>query len=586
MVAVGYALGGFKVFPVHTVHDGACSCSKGALCESRGKHPWTEHGHKDATTDQKTLLEWWTRSPDANIGIATGAESGIVVVDVDPRNGGDETLRQIEAAHGALPKTPQSRTGSDGSHLLFRHPGGSVKSAAGALGPGVDVKGDGGYIVAPPSRHASGSSYRWVHDPAFTPLADLPKWVVAEMAAKADSVGTGNSVAGDGTSIATGQRNATLASLAGSMRKRGMTADEIEAAIRAVNGGRCQPPLADDEVQAIAQSVARYPAGAAATSAPVTVAPPITITVRTARELCALPDPPTTDHLLGPLVVRGHRLVLGGHTGQGKTTLSLQLVRAVVLGDDFLDWQGAGGRALFIDAEQGIRTIKRRLTEAYLDQCDKIDYLSVPEGLALDTDPHHVAEIERVLASGDYSVVVADPLYKLHAGDSNDERSAVDLMKQFDKWRADYGFAFILPVHCRKPVAKTKFTMHEFFGSSAYLRGAEVVVGVQVVNPGFSRLHFFKDRDGDLPFGERWGLLFDRATGYTRDPSDGQPKLTTEDKVAELLAQKPGITQKELMNATGRAERTIRKALSDIGADSQRDTSTGEKSWSLPQVPV
>ena len=100
--------------------------------------------------------------------------------------------------------------------------------------------------------------------------------------------------------------------------------------------------------------------------------------------------------------------------------------------------------------------------------------------------------------------MLVDPLYKAHTGDSNDERSAVDLMRRFDKWRDDLGFALIIPVHTRKPPPATKFTVNELFGSSAYQRGAEIVLGLQRVRPGYSRLHFFKDRDGDLPVGTAW----------------------------------------------------------------------------------
>src|ERR1035437_5337176 len=237
---------------------------------------------------------------------------------------------------------------------------------------------------------------------------------------------------------------------------------------------------------------------------------------QTAREVCELPDPDTSDELLGSLVVRGGRLVLGAHTGEGKTTITFQIAQAVTEQREFLGWSGAGGRVLVIDAEQGLRTIKRRLREAGLDKSDRIDYVRVPDGLSLNSDAAQVAEVERLLAAGEYAVVIADPLYKLHTGDSNDERGAVALMRVFDGWRERFRFAFILPVHLRKPPVGAKFTMHEFFGSSAYLRGAEGVIGLQRVRDGYSRLHFFKDRDGDLPVGPSRGGGFWPAAGRAR----------------------------------------------------------------------
>jgi AAA domain len=243
--------------------------------------------------------------------------------------------------------------------------------------------------------------------------------------------------------------------------------------------------------------------------------------IRSARELCALPDPPEDEQLLGPLLLRGQRLVLGAHTGEGKTSMALQIVRALTTRGEFLDWQGSGGRVLVLDAEQGLRTVKRRLREVGLQESDDVDYVRVPDGLALDSDERHVAEVEQALELGNYTLVLADPLYKLHTGDSNDEREAVDLMRRFDGWRERFGFALLLPVHCRKPVPGMKFSIHDLFGSSAYVRGAEVVLGLRRVSDGYAKLHFLKDRDGDLPISTAWGLLFDQEEGFRRDPNDG-----------------------------------------------------------------
>jgi hypothetical protein len=303
--------------------------------------------------------------------------------------------------------------------------------------------------------------------------------------------------------------------------------------------------------------------------------------VLTAKALCELPDPSASDELLGPLVGRNRRTVIGAHTGEGKTTVTIALVRAIALKGSFLDWSGSGGRALVIDAEQGLKTIKRRLREAGLEECEDIDYVRAPDGLSLDSDERQVAAVEELLAVGDYVAVVADPLYKLHRGDSNEERAAVDLMRRFDAWRERYGFGFILPVHCRKPPVGAKFTMHEFFGSSAYLRGAEVVLGLQRVRDGYSRLHFFKDRDGDLPVGSAWGLLFDREQGFRRDPQEGEAKQTAADEVRELLEAQPGMSIAQLMKATGKAERTIRKALKEVEAHADRPGATADKLWSV-----
>lgn len=282
-------------------------------------------------------------------------------------------------------------------------------------------------------------------------------------------------------------------------------------------------------------------------------------TVVTARELCAQPDVPGAEELLGPLVRRGQRTIIGAHTGEGKTVKTRQLVRAIVNGEEYLDWKGVGGvRALIIDAEQEAWTIRGQLRDLHLDQCDGIDYLCVPDGLALDEDGDDRAGLEHVLAEGGYAAVVADPLYKLHRGDSNDERAAVDLMRTFDAWRALYGFALLMPVHCRKPQQPGRaLTIHDLFGSSAYVRGAEVVLGLQLIRDGYSRLHFLKSRDPGLPVRTRWGLLYDRESGFRRDPKDGQP--TTAERLSELRTADPEITQALAAEALGVTTRTIER---------------------------
>ena len=306
-------------------------------------------------------------------------------------------------------------------------------------------------------------------------------------------------------------------------------------------------------------------------------APPTTLQVMTARELCERPDPPTSDQLLGPLVVRRQRTILGAHTGEGKTTMLLQVVAAVLDGRGFLGWDGAGeARALVIDAEQGERTAKRRLREAGLGGADRLDYARVPDGLALDSSDADVAEIEALLAAGEYDVVVAGPLYKMHRGDSNDERAAVDLMRTLDRWRDEYGFALLSEVHLRKPPPQgARLTIHDVFGSSAYVRGAEVVLGLRRVAPGIAQLHFFKDRDGDLPVGERWALTFDREHGFRRD--ERAPKPSTAERVRELREAQPDITQTRAAEILRVSDRTVREYWHDDALEQPTLLEAGEE---------
>jgi hypothetical protein len=155
--ALAYAAKGWAVFPVYEIQgDGKCACRGSRVCQP-GKHPRNAHGVSEATTDAGAIRAWWRQWPAAGIGIATGARSGLVVVDVDPRNDGDVNLPAWEASNGALPPTATVLTGGGGTHLVFYGSGKFPKE----LCKGVDLKSDGGYIVAAPSLHVSGRRYIW-----------------------------------------------------------------------------------------------------------------------------------------------------------------------------------------------------------------------------------------------------------------------------------------------------------------------------------------------------------------------------------------------------------------------------------------
>ncbi len=262
-----YSLRGWRVFPVHSVRNGRCDCGD-PNCKSPGKHPigsLVPHGVKDATCDLDQIAGWWTMQPEANVGIATGRESGLVVLDIDPRHGGDDSLHDLVMQYGRLPDTLEVLTGGGGRHLYFKYPAGAqyLKSGAGVLGAGLDIRADGGYVVAPPSNHVSGNPYLWEasSDPENDEPADLPGWLLNLL--------TGGQTSPNGHkpngAIPQGQRNTTLTSEAGKMRRAGLDEQAILAALRAINQQQCKPPLDDAEVQRIAASVCRYQPGYALT---------------------------------------------------------------------------------------------------------------------------------------------------------------------------------------------------------------------------------------------------------------------------------------------------------------------------------
>lgn len=260
--AVEAAARGWPVMALHALSSGQCTCGR-PECSSAGKHPRTWHGLLDASTDPNQILHWWQRWPNSNLGVVTGKSSGLLVIDVDPRHGGDIALGQLEREHGRLPNTIETVTGSGGRHILFQYRAHQiVRNSAGRIGPGIDVRGEGGYFVAPPSMHASGARYCWLshHDPDHIGLAPAPVWILSRLA---QSTERRRLLPMDPAAriIREGERNMSLTRLAGSMRYHGADGDTILAALRAHNARYCSLPLPDQELRRIVASISRYPCG-------------------------------------------------------------------------------------------------------------------------------------------------------------------------------------------------------------------------------------------------------------------------------------------------------------------------------------
>src|ERR1051326_5758282 len=161
--ALSYASMGWHVFPCHYIRGTDCSCGKQATAKRHtvGKHPATMDGFKSATVDENIIRNWWTFDPSYNIGISTG-HSKLIVLDVDPKSGGAESLDSLISEHGnGFMDTVRCKTGSGGLHLYFKDSFG-LKSSAGEIADGLDIRAVDGYVLAPCSNHVSGGKYEWV----------------------------------------------------------------------------------------------------------------------------------------------------------------------------------------------------------------------------------------------------------------------------------------------------------------------------------------------------------------------------------------------------------------------------------------
>lgn len=264
--ALFYAKLGLPMVPLHSVRAGICSCGRSVYGDngklihpSAGKHPRTLHGSKDATTDINQIIEWWGKRRRANIGNRMDG-TNLIVLDVDPRNGGDVSLAELEKQYGRLPATLTVDTGGGGSHFYFTHDGEPLHSSK-KLGPGLDLIGTGGCVVAPPSRHLSGELYRYREDCPNEPVP-VPSWIVeiAQRDSRTPKTSSKKKIArsrnkstktGDSSGrmdgelsletmllgVAQGQRDETMFRYACSLQAKGLGKEEAKALITAAHAG-------------------------------------------------------------------------------------------------------------------------------------------------------------------------------------------------------------------------------------------------------------------------------------------------------------------------------------------------------------
>jgi len=339
--ALHYAGQEWPVVPLYTINKaGVCTCHQGATCNSRAKHPIPTNGVKAATTKSAVIEQWWKTHPQANIGIATGF--GLHIIDIDPRHGG--SLEQL-ARRFALPETAMVRTGSGGWHLYFFYAG-DLKNSAGKLGEGIDTRGMNGYVVAPPSLHATGNYYAWVNQ---LPPAPLPQNIVAALSQPLQpKLHQGVSLPSPvptpakpilpvpqrnatqlialakAAAIPEGKRNTALLSMAGALRNQGATLEAIVEALKIINIVQCKPPLTEAEVRKIAESASRWEQGQPAQSQNVLPEMfPLDVLLNT-----PLPEPKWAIPLFLPAGVS----LLAGKPKMGKSWLALAISLAIAEG--------------------------------------------------------------------------------------------------------------------------------------------------------------------------------------------------------------------------------------------------------------
>ena len=399
----------------------------------------------DATTDSGQVQTWWAESPAANVGIATGVVSGLVVLDVDPAHGGDESLCDLEAEQGTLPATPTALTGGGGRHLFFAHPGGRVPNRVG-LRPGLDLRGDGGFVVAPPSIHASGRCYAWEASayPNDTPLASLPAWLLHAVTAPTATLNGDRplDVAAVLAGVPEGERDITLFHLASKLRRAGVPRKWAERLVLEA-AANCVPPFPErDALAKVASAYERY-APTAVSVPPEPHLPPIEGAVRgevleiggneLIESAADSPDLPFLP-LLGVdgYIVEGWSHLLAGYPRSGKTDLLARLVR---------EWLAQGKRVVYLTEEP--KSIWATRLAALGD-----DWSGLRVVFGLGADPH--ALFKRAFG-GEEDVVIVDTLRSLLA--LRDETDNSEVARVLNPWIAgarNAGKTLVMAHHMRK----------------------------------------------------------------------------------------------------------------------------------------
>jgi len=255
-LAVHYAERGWPIFPLLPIRRGRCKCGE---LDCAGKHPLTKRWqHSIASVDAARGI-WRPDREELGIGLACGPRAGVWALDVDPRHGGDAAIRELQERHGRLPETLTTVTGGGGWHLLYQWPAEGGIGPRADIAPGVDVRGEGGFVVLPPSPHVSGRRYEWLRTET---LAAAPRWLLELVQSRPATSATGGAtdpsawveMLRDG--IPDGRRNNELTKLAGHLLRRYVSIDVVDGLIHLVNEHRCRPPVPRSEVDRIIESIA------------------------------------------------------------------------------------------------------------------------------------------------------------------------------------------------------------------------------------------------------------------------------------------------------------------------------------------
>lgn len=530
--ALDYASRGWPVVPIYWPEGDKCSCGKDN-CQSPAKHPITIHGLKDATTDKNIIKAWWNKWPKANVAILTGKVSGIMVVDIDPRNGGDVSLKKLERL-GNFPITPTAFTGGGGLHYILEHPGNGVRignKSKMAGYEGIDIKGDGGYILAAPSKHISGGQYTWKYPHIGTKIVPPPPWlkklIETEVVHRTSlpNLRTNNPWAAMWRGVQDGVRNETAAKLAGRLLGRGLQEEEVTE-ILSIWDTQNSPPLSDQIIRSTVLSISRKEQQK-----------PTTIGVMPAEYLLSSTIERPPEIIAKGVFMEASGLILTGESGVGKSLLSLEI--AVKLSKGLPLWGydvDKPRKILFIQKENPDYTVQTRLRRIMRG----LSVNHVPNIQLVDRkfradigNSRDLQKITDLITKSGADIIILDPLSSYHHANENDNMAMRRVLDNLTDISAATNCAWIIVHHEGKP-SEDRQGKWRFRGASSIRDWADTMIGLIHKSNNEKKtlrlLNFDKVRHGP----EHPSILLERDANFCHHEAE-ENTLIPMSLVAELL---------------------------------------------------
>ncbi|MHB8084262.1 MAG: bifunctional DNA primase/polymerase [Dehalococcoidia bacterium] len=476
--AIDYAGRGWAVFPLHNVTDGKCTCGQ-EDCPHPGKHPRTAHGRNDATLNKAAIIQWWKKWPNANIGIATGKESGgLLVLDIDKKHGGLENLKKL-TQKGNLPTTISVYSGGGGEHYYLSGNGTEIRNVPIVDGlTGIEVRGYGGSIVAPPSNHVSGEKYAWRINPDAGIVAPMPDWLLRVITKKKEKI---YSPGGDqsyweqlwgGVEEHEG-RNNRATQLAGRLLGRGLQFEEVLTILRLWNDTNI-PPLSEAELTASVKSINRSEQSKPDKGA-----------IMGADWLLSQPIEEVPNIVSKGLLVLNGNMMITGESEAGKSMLSLQLAIHLAKGISFFGFEiKEPQRVLIIQKENPTASVQQRLQR----MCQGMGISSIKNLFVVENNfkanlnqPRDIARIKERIENVRAQVVILDPLSSYHMLNENDNIMMRQTLDKLTDLSREVNCTWIVIHHEGKPGEKgDKLSRWRFRGASSIRDWCDTMIGLLI----------------------------------------------------------------------------------------------------------